>query len=447
MGRIFLSHSSQDNAQAIALRQWLVEQNPSLLGEIFLDLDYEDLDYGIGIRPGERWNQALRKANHRCEAVICLLSPRWQASRECAAGYRVAESLGKRIFVARLEPTDTDIARNWQRCDLFGAGPTTVVRVYGYDPVLFNSDGLRSLRRGLAAAGVGSGGQQPGNGSSARAVDRAMTLRVGEFGVWVRWTGITPEQARQIEQLGYGALWLGGSPPAELPLVEDLLAATESLIVGTSIVNIWTAPAPEVAASFHRIDGRFPGRFVLGIGVGHPEHAAGYHKPYDALVGYLDELDAAGVPRAQLAVAALGPAVLRLTNRRSGAALPYLTTPEHTRTARALLPDALLIPEQKVVLGEDADAARTAGREVVRFYLGLRNYVSNLLRLGFTDDDVTLPGSDRLVDALAVHGTAAQVAAALRAHLAAGADQIAVQVLPADRDPLPALRTLAAELR
>ncbi|MFQ6227647.1 LLM class F420-dependent oxidoreductase [Nocardia sp. NPDC002869] len=268
-----------------------------------------------------------------------------------------------------------------------------------------------------------------------------MTIDLGRYGVWRFYKLFTPEAAAELERLGYGALWLGGSPSADLPVVEDLLASTESLKVGTSIVNIWTAPAAETAESFHRIEQRFPGRFVLGIGCGHPEANQPYRSPYEALVEYLDELDAARVPVSGRMLAALGPKVLKLAADRTAGALPYLTTPEHTAQAREIVGDALLVPEQKLVVDTDPDSARATGRTVVEMYLGLRNYTTNLRRLGFTDEDIATPGSDRLLDALAVHGSPDQVAAQVRRHIEAGADHLALQVL--DQDYLATLRALA----
>ncbi|MGW5436938.1 LLM class F420-dependent oxidoreductase [Nocardia asteroides] len=269
---------------------------------------------------------------------------------------------------------------------------------------------------------------------------------LGTFGVWRHFKGFTADAARELEELGYRALWLGGSPPADLEVAESLLAATESLTVGTSIVNIWTAPAAQVAQSFHRIEQRFPGRFLLGIGAGHREaDGADAVKPYDALVAYLDELDAAGVPRERRALAALGPRVLTLARDRTAGALPYLAPPEHTALARETVgPGALLVAEQKVVVDDDPDRAREVARRMVPMYLGLVNYVSNLRRLGFSAEDLTAPGSDRLIDALALHGTPAEVVAGLVAHLEAGADHVAIQAL--DEDYLAALRALAAVL-
>ncbi|MGF6887292.1 putative F420-dependent oxidoreductase [Nocardia sp. GAS34] len=273
-----------------------------------------------------------------------------------------------------------------------------------------------------------------------------MTNRgLGRLGVWRHFSGVTPEEAAVVEGLGYGTVWLGGSPGADLPVAESLLEATENLVVGTSIVNVWASPAKEAAESFHRIDARFPGRFILGIGAGHPEHTDVYRKPYDVLVEYLDVLDEAGVPQDRRALAALGPRVLRLARDRTAGALPYLTTPDHTREARATLgADALLVAEQKVVLDADPATARETGRQTVNFYLDLQNYTSNLRRLGYTDEDLTKPGSDRLVDALALHGTAADIAAGITAHLDAGADQVAIQ--PLDGDYLATLRALAPAL-
>ncbi|MET8775679.1 LLM class F420-dependent oxidoreductase [Nocardia sp. NPDC004654] len=269
---------------------------------------------------------------------------------------------------------------------------------------------------------------------------------LGRFGVWRGYQGVTPDEASELEQLGYGTVWLGGSPPADLPVVESLLAATESLTVATSIVNIWSAPAKTVAESFHRIEESFPGRFLLGVGAGHPEFNDPYLKPYEALVAYLDELDAAGVPKQRLALAALGPRVLELARDRTAGALPYLVTPEHSRRARAILGEGtLLAVEQKLVVEEDPERAREVGRTIVPMYLGLGNYVANLRRLGFDDADVATPGSDRLVDQLAVHGSAERVAEQLVAHVDAGADHVALQAL--GDDYLASLRALAPLLR
>jgi probable F420-dependent oxidoreductase len=254
---------------------------------------------------------------------------------------------------------------------------------------------------------------------------------LGQFGVWRRGADITPDLARALEGFGYGTLWLGGSPDGDLAKAEELLGATTTLTLATSIVNMWKDDAHVVAASFGRVESRYPGRFLLGVGAGHREATGHYAKPYDTLVNYVDVLLADGVPPGSLVLAALGPKVLRLAAERTAGANPYLVTPEHTRQARAILGTGpLLAPEQKVVLDADPDRARAVARPAVRNpYLGLVNYTSNLRRLGWTDDDLADGGSDALIDALVAHGSAQQVAARLTEHLAAGADHVCVQLL------------------
>ncbi|OBF24609.1 LLM class F420-dependent oxidoreductase [Mycobacterium sp. ACS4331] len=271
--------------------------------------------------------------------------------------------------------------------------------------------------------------------------------RYGVFGHFTQFQQLTPDELKDIEALGYGAIWAGGSPPAELDWVEPLLEATDTLKVATGIVNIWSAEAGPVAESFHRIEAAHPGRFLLGIGVGHPEALAEYRRPLDALGAYLDELDAHDVPKERRVIAALGPRVLELSAQRSAGAHPYLTTPEHTASAREILgPSAFLAPEHKAVLTTDAEAARTAGRRTLDIYLNLTNYVSNWKRLGFTDADVAKPGSDALVDAVVAHGTPEQIAQRLAQHLAAGADHVPVQVLTGRDTLVSALTELAGPL-
>ncbi|MDQ0258211.1 hypothetical protein J2W20_000086 [Sinomonas atrocyanea] len=152
MARVFLSHSSRDGVAAAALKQWLVEQDPALADDIFLDSDPL-----TGVQIGERWKDALRRSNARCELVICLLSANWAASAECIAEYRMAESLDKMILAARLEPmSQAGITDEWQHCDLFGEGPSTIVDVDGRGHVVFLAEGLQRLLRGLQHAGIGT---------------------------------------------------------------------------------------------------------------------------------------------------------------------------------------------------------------------------------------------------------------------------------------------------
>ncbi len=270
--------------------------------------------------------------------------------------------------------------------------------------------------------------------------------KLGRYGVWTFGTP-TAEQAIEIEKLGYGAVWIGGSPAGDLNYVEPILERTETLQVATGIVNVWTAPAKQVAEAYHRIEDAYPGRFLLGIGIGHPEHTDEYRKPFDVLVEYLDVLDEECVPTSRRVVAALGPKVLKLSAQRSAGAHPYLTTPEHTARARDVIGNSVfLAPEHKVVLSTDADEARAIGRETVDFYLNLSNYLNNWKRLGFTDEDIAKPGSDKLIDAVVAHGTADDIAKRLGEHLDAGADHVTIQVLGGWDKLVPTLTELAGPL-
>lgn len=278
----------------------------------------------------------------------------------------------------------------------------------------------------------------------------------GAFGHHSMWQQLSPQQLKDIEALGYGAIWAGGSPAAELSWVDPILEVTETVKLATGIVNIWTAEAGPVAESYHRLEAAYPGRFLLGIGVGHPEAHQQYRKPIDALNDYLDKLDEHGVPKDRRVVAALGPKVLKLSADRSAGAHPYLTTPEHTAEARGVIgPDAFLAPEHKAVLTTDPDKARTVGRKALAVYLNLTNYLNNWKRSGFTETDFAdartktdqaKPGSDRLVDAVVAYGTPDAIAARLKEHLTAGADHVPVQVLTGPDKLVDALAELAGPL-
>jgi probable F420-dependent oxidoreductase len=268
----------------------------------------------------------------------------------------------------------------------------------------------------------------------------------GRLGVWLRGGTANGPLAAELERLGYTAVWIGGSPAADLAVAEDLLDATETILIATGVVNIWRSDAREVAASFARITERHPSRFLLGIGAGHPEVAgSAAERPYSAVSRYLDVLDDAGVPLEKRVVAALGPRMLRLAGERSRGAHPFLVTSRHTAEARTTLgPDRLLVPEQRVVLETDASAARERARATLERYLELSNYRNSLLRQGFDESDLDDGGSDRLVDEIAPHGTPEAVAARLRAHVSAGADHVAVQLVPGPGDELAAFAALAA---
>ncbi|WP_129841387.1 TIGR03620 family F420-dependent LLM class oxidoreductase [Streptomyces sp. RFCAC02] len=286
----------------------------------------------------------------------------------------------------------------------------------------------------------------------------ALTDTIGRVGIWSgalrgddpARRGVIAEAAAEIEELGYGAVWIGGSP-APVHAV-PVLAATSRLTVATGITGIWDRPAADTARAFTEVNASYGGRFVLGIGASHSALHKQYHRPYSSMVAYLDTLDAADspVPADRRVLAALGPKMLRLARDRSAGAHPYLVTAEHVAQAREELGDtALLAPELKVVLDPDLDGARATARAYLTRYLALPNYTNNLLRLGFTEDDFASGGSDRLLDAVYGLGDATAIRAAVDRFLDAGADHVAVQVVsdgPMTDIPLAAYRTLAEAL-
>jgi probable F420-dependent oxidoreductase len=272
-----------------------------------------------------------------------------------------------------------------------------------------------------------------------------MSIELGNYGIWRRASDTTEDLAREVESLGFGSLWVGGSPPSDLQIVEDVIGATESIGVATGIVNVWREDASEVAESYHRIEERYPDRLLLGVGIGHPETTKQYHSPYQVLETYLGDLAEAGVPADRTIVAALGPRSLRLAAERTAGSHPYFTTPRHTEMARETMgAGAVLAPEQTVVVGGDRDRSVELARGFAARYLALTNYRNSLLREGWDQADLDDGGSERLIEEVVLTGEPELVAEGIRAHLAAGADNVNIQVL--GDDPLPAYRALAAEL-
>ncbi|MEU0074251.1 LLM class F420-dependent oxidoreductase [Streptomyces sp. NPDC006332] len=273
----------------------------------------------------------------------------------------------------------------------------------------------------------------------------ALKETVGRYGIWSvglrsedpSRRGELTEAAAELEELGYGTVWLGGSSAVRnaVPLVE----ATSRITYGTSIQSIWQHEAEDTAADLAELEATHPGRFALGLGVAHARNTEQYRRPYSALVTYLDALDKAGVPADRRLLAALGPKSLELTRDRAAGAIPYLVTPEHTAYAREILGQApLLAPELAVVLETDPTRARALARAFLARYLPLPNYTNNFLRHGFTEDDLTDGGSDRLVDALFAWGDEDSIRKRISAFQEAGADHLALQVVnDASMESLP----------
>jgi probable F420-dependent oxidoreductase len=260
------------------------------------------------------------------------------------------------------------------------------------------------------------------------------TALLGPLGVWSHKSGADATLAVRLETLGFGSLWVGGSPDEDFDALERMLDATSTLILATGIVNIWNSDAKVVADSYHRIAIRHPDRFLLGIGAGHPERAGARAKrPLEAIRVYEETLVESGVPRDNTVIAALGPRALAIGGSISAGVHTYLGTPGHTNTARRIVgPDHLVVAEQRVVLEEGVDASRALVRPSVQNpYLGLVNYQNNFRRLGFDESDWQGKGSDALIDALSAHGREG-IVDRVAAHLAAGADHVVVQLITGD---------------
>jgi probable F420-dependent oxidoreductase len=290
-------------------------------------------------------------------------------------------------------------------------------------------------------------------------------MELGRVGLWHFLDGfpatVAQDAAREVERLGFRTLWIPEALGREaFTHAGLLLAATERLVVATGIANVWARDAMAMAAAQKTLAEAYPGRFLLGMGVSHAPLVAGmrghdYRRPLSYLRAYLDAMDGATYMAAAPAeppprvLAALHPKSLALARERAWGSHPYFVPPEHTARARGILgAGKLLAPEQMVCLESDPSTARAIARRAMQMYLGLPNYVTNLVSLGFTDADVAGGGSDRLVDAIVAWGGVDAIAARVKAHHDAGADHVCLQVLRANANEVPReeWRELAAAL-
>ncbi len=294
-----------------------------------------------------------------------------------------------------------------------------------------------------------------------------MSIDIGRVGIW---TGVLDQlpvseaqaAAKVADDLGYGALWipetLGRDPFLTATM---MLEATENITLATGIANIYARDAMTMANTLRTLEAFHPGRFLMGLGVSHHTLVAfvrkhDYSRPYSAMVEYLTFMIEksrfmGNGPRElpnSIVLAALGPKMLKLSADKTAGAHPYFTTPEHTSQAREIIgPDALLAPEQMVILDDNPETARALARKNMAVYLALPNYANNLKRLGFTDADIGEGGSDALVDAIVCWGDEAKIAAQVAEHHNAGANHVCIQVLAEDpADVIEGWRRLAPAL-
>jgi probable F420-dependent oxidoreductase len=281
------------------------------------------------------------------------------------------------------------------------------------------------------------------------------SIQLGRIGIWTRQLEDQPaaeaqEAARELEELGYGALWFGEAFGREvLANAGLLLAATKRMVIATGIANIYARDAVTMAAGQKTLAEAYPNRFLLGLGVSHVplvEQLRGhrYEKPVATMRAYLDAMDQApynSVPPATKpprVLAALGPKMLELSGERADGAHPYNVNPEHTAQAREILGRLpYLCHEQAVVLETDPEKARKIARAFLALYLALPNYTNNFLRLGFDEADFKDGGSNRLIDAIIAWGDLNSIRKRIGEHHAAGADHVCVQVLTEDPKVLP----------
>lgn len=290
-------------------------------------------------------------------------------------------------------------------------------------------------------------------------------MDLGRVGIWSFAFGIMPaEHIRdllpEIESLGFRTLWYPESFTREaFAFASFLLGASDKAIAATGIANMWARDATAMANGAKTIQEAFPDRFVLGIGVSHPpiatERGGDYRRPYSLVVEYLDAIKSSRYlgpePKTDppLLLAALGPKMLDLAGREADGAHPYFVPVEHTRVARDLIgPNAVLAPEQAVVLSSNPDQAKETAHEHVAFYLSYPNYRNNLLRMGWSEDDVAGAGSDALVESIVASGDVEVIRDRVAAHLDAGADHVSVQVLTESPKsfPITQLREIAPAL-
>ena len=279
-------------------------------------------------------------------------------------------------------------------------------------------------------------------------------MDIGRVGIWTAQFDVQPwpavaEAAAELDELGYGALWIresrGRDPLAQAAL---LLGATRRIPIATGIAVIYARDAMAMAAAQRTLCEAYPDRFLLGVGVSHRPVVEGmrghdYGPPFPAMRAYLDAMDNAPYDSPRSAdeprvLAALGPKMLGLARDRAAGAHPYFVPVAHTRWAREVLgPGPLLAPELGVVLERDPDRAREIARESTTYYLRRENYTNNLRRFGYDDSDLAGGGSDRLVDDLIGWGSLDDIAGRVQEHLEAGADHVCIQVLPADPTSIP----------
>ena len=272
----------------------------------------------------------------------------------------------------------------------------------------------------------------------------------GTIGIWTPTADSTPAQetgsiAQRAQNAGFSALWVPEAWGREVFVNASLmLAGTDEIIIATGIANIWGRDPVAAAAASKTLNAAYDDRFVLGLGVSHKplvERLRGheYVGPVAAMRAYLEAMRDApnfsveGRLRTSTVIAALGPKMLATAAELADGVHPYLVTPEHTAVARAAVgPVKFVGVEQAVVLGQSREEFLSRAHAYLQLYTGLDNYRNSWRRLGFTDEDFVRGGSNRLCDAMVIHGDEATILEKTQEHFEAGADHVCLQFLHSD---------------
>ncbi|MCP5026646.1 MAG: TIGR03620 family F420-dependent LLM class oxidoreductase [Actinomycetia bacterium] len=289
-------------------------------------------------------------------------------------------------------------------------------------------------------------------------------IDIGTVGIWSgaldgHPAGAVRQAVAELDTQGWPCLWIPETVSRD-PFVAAamILEATPNLKVATGIASIWARDPMTTANASLTLNEAYDGRFLLGLGVSHHTitewvRKHDYSKPLTKMREYLGRMDKSIYKGPQPAeppsrvLAALGPKMLALSAEMADGAHPYFVPVEHTAIAReAVGPDKMVATEQMVVLETDPGKAREIARKNMAVYLGLPNYANNLIRMGYTEEEVT-NADDRVVDAIVAWGDLDAIVDRVRAHQDAGASHVCVQVLEAGNDlPVTAWRELASAL-
>ena len=280
------------------------------------------------------------------------------------------------------------------------------------------------------------------------ALERLGRIQPGRFGVFLgslagQPASVEREVLAEMEALGYGTAWYGESIGREaFAHGAILLSATRHMVVASGIANIWARDPQAMATGARALAEAWPDRFILGLGVSHApmveRRGHRYERPVAAMREYLDAMSRAtwrgpDAPMPPIVLAALGPKMVELAGDKTAGDYTYFTTAEHVgQVRRGMGPAAFLAADLPAVLASDRSAARSIGDKHTSLYLSTANYRNNLLRLGWKEDDIEPPGSDRLFDAIVAWGDVRDVRERADAMFAAGADQVVLNLITAD---------------